>query len=291
MRTVLYKVETSDKFNTENELECSMELACCSSVELADKAIEWLTDDDGWDEDDLEIIREAEGMPLDVVDLDGDIAQLGGDEADAEFNTIYEINCLHFYGVEDKTLARCSSERIAEEARQKLIEDGWDEESLEITELELNVIRINDKVIRLGELKDTKSDNVNGYHARCDGTVTLRNAEDGAAISEMKKGLNKVLKKYFVNYDFRLDGYYVDLWIEDRYEEEYIMELLNTLSPYITKGKFACVGQDTSAWRFVFNPEENQWNCEEGSIVYGFGSYTDEALIEEMERRGYKVTK
>ena len=47
MRTVLYKVETSDKFNTENELECSMELACCSSVELADKAIEWLTDEDG----------------------------------------------------------------------------------------------------------------------------------------------------------------------------------------------------------------------------------------------------
>ena len=107
----------------------------------------------------------------------------------------------------------------------------------------------------------------------------------------MKKGLNKVLKKYFVNYDFCLDGDYVDLLIEDRYEEEYIMELLNTLSPYITKGKFACVGQDTSAWRFVFNPEENQWNCEEGSIVYGFGSYTDEALIEEMKRRGYKVTK
>ena len=155
----------------------------------------------------------------------------------------------------------------------------------------MNVIRINDKVIRLGKLKDTKSDNVNGYHARCDGTMTLRNAKDGAAITEMKKGLNKVLKKYFVNYDFCLDGDYVDLWIEDRYEEEYIMELLNTLSPYITKGKFACVGQDTSAWRFVFNPEENQWNCEEGSIVYGFGSYTDEALIEEMKRRGYKVTK
>ena len=155
----------------------------------------------------------------------------------------------------------------------------------------MNVIRINDKVIHLGESEDDESDNVNGYHARCDGTVTLRNAEDGAAISEMKRGLNKVLKKYFVNYDFRLDGDYIDLWIEDRYEKEYIMELLNTLSPYITKGKFACVGQDTSAWRFVFNPEENQWNCEEGSIVYGFGSYTDEALIEEMERRGYKVTK
>lgn len=64
--------------------------------------------------------------------------------------------------------------------------------------------------------------------------MTLRNAEDGAAITEMKKGLNKVLKKYFVNYDFRLDGYYVDLWIEDRYEEEYIMELLNTLQRKIS---------------------------------------------------------
>ena len=60
MRTVLLcKVVTSDKFNTENEFESSMELACCSSAELADKAIEWLTDDDGWDEDDLEIIYDT----------------------------------------------------------------------------------------------------------------------------------------------------------------------------------------------------------------------------------------
>ena len=287
MRTVLLcKVVTSDKLNTENEFESSMELARCSSAELADKAIEWLTDDDGWDEDDLEIIIEGKDIPFDAVDIDGEIVKLEDKIDVVDLDTIYEINC------EDEILARCSSERIAKEAMQKLIEDGgWYEESLEITELELNVIRINDKVIHLGESEDDESDNVNGYHARCDGTVTLRNAEDGAAISEMKRGLNKVLKKYFVNYDFRLDGDYIDLWIEDRYEKEYIMELLNTLSPYITKGKFACVGQDTSAWRFVFNPEENQWNCEEGSIVYGFGSYTDEALIEEMERRGYKVTK
>lgn len=287
MRTVLLcKVVTSDKFNTENEFESSMELARCSSAELADKAIEWLTDDDGWDEDDLEIIIEGKDIPFDAVDIDGEIVKLEDEIDVVDLDTIYEINC------EDEILARCSSERIAKEAMQKLIEDGgWYEESLEITELELNVIRINDKVIHLGESEDDESDNVNGYHARCDGTVTLRNTEDGAAISEMKRGLNKVLKKYFVNYDFRLDGDYIDLWIEDQYEEEYIMELLNTLSPYITKGKFACVGQDTSAWRFVFNPEENQWNCEEGSIVYGFGSYTDEALIEEMERRGYKVTK
>ena len=156
MRTVLLcKVVTSDKFNTENEFESSMELACCSSAELADKAIEWLTDDDGWDEDDLEIIIEGKDIPFDAVDIDGEIVKLEDEIDVVDLDTIYEINC------EDEILARCSSERIAKEAMQKLIEHGgWYEESLEITELELNVIRINDKVIHLGESEDDESDNV-----------------------------------------------------------------------------------------------------------------------------------
>ena len=117
MRTV-FKVVTSDKFNTENEFESSMELACCSSAELADKAIEWLTDDDGWDEDDLEIIIEGKDIPFDAVDIDGEIVKLEDEIDVVDLDTIYEINC------EDEILARCSSERIAKEAMQKLIEDG-----------------------------------------------------------------------------------------------------------------------------------------------------------------------
>ena len=101
------------------------------------------------------VVTSGKDIPFDAVDIDGEIVKLEDEIDVVDLDTIYEINC------EDEILARCSSERIAKEAMQKLIEDGgWYEESLEITELELNVIRINDKVIHLGESEDDESDNV-----------------------------------------------------------------------------------------------------------------------------------
>ena len=50
-------------------------------------------------------------------------------------------------------------------------------------------------------------------------------------------------------------------------------------------------GDDNCNWRFVFDSENECWLEESGIIDYNFESYTDEDLITEIEKRGYKVTK
>ena len=64
------------------------------------------------------------------------------------------------------------------------------------------------------------------------------------------------------------------------------MENLNFLTPYITEGDIDYSGDDDCFQKFVFNPETQKWDKINGDVYY-----TDDDLIQELERRGYKVFK
>ena len=67
--------------------------------------------------------------------------------------------------------------------------------------------------------------------------------------------------------------------------------LIEALIPYITEGCAYCSGEEDCIWRYVYHPESETWKEENARIDYNFESYTDEELITELAKRGYKVTK
>lgn len=66
---------------------------------------------------------------------------------------------------------------------------------------------------------------------------------------------------------------------------------MNTLSLYIVDGEIEYSGDDDCHWKFVFNKETGGWDEIEGEVYYSLSDFTDEVLVEELKRRGYKVIK
>lgn len=66
---------------------------------------------------------------------------------------------------------------------------------------------------------------------------------------------------------------------------------MNTLSLYIVDGEIEYSCDDDCHWKFVFNKETGEWDEIEGEVYYSLSDFTDEVLVEELKRRGYKVIK
>lgn len=127
-----------------------------------------------------------------------------------------------------------------------------------------------------------------GYCANGDGSVTLK---DGVDIAELKKVLDKVTENTCIEFDF-YDSKSVCFWESDtHWHEEDTFEFLKALMPYITEGCANYYGEESCIWRYVFDEETQTWTEENATIDYNFESYTDEELIAELTKRGYKVTR
>lgn len=76
---------------------------------------------------------------------------------------------------------------------------------------------------------------------------------------------------------------------EQKYYEEEVYHDLNILTKYITFGYIEYVGEDDNHWRIALN--DGEWSEVEGKIVYDMSSYSDQELIDELDRRGYNITQ
>jgi hypothetical protein len=122
---------------------------------------------------------------------------------------------------------------------------------------------------------------------------------NGSGGAKLKDGISEdVVIKVIDNMDlgdFEIDVYggnRIDIVeIAYRWEEEDTMDVLNTLIPFISEGMVCYTGEDDYHWRYTFDPENNEWIEEEGTLDYNFESYSDKQLIEELVKRGYRVSK
>lgn len=123
-----------------------------------------------------------------------------------------------------------------------------------------------------------------GYCADGSGFANLKRDAD---IAELKAKLDAL--DVWLNWRIYKDS--VDFYDSDNYHEDETIEFLDTLAPYVADGEVNYTGEDGSIWRFRFDPDEQEWVEESATIDYNFESYTDEQMIEELDKRGYIVQK
>lgn len=119
---------------------------------------------------------------------------------------------------------------------------------------------------------------------------------DGSGFATLKKDadiaeLKDELDALDVRFDWNIDKDSVDFYESDKYHEDETIEFLDTLAPYVAEGEANYIGEDGCTWRFRFDPYEQEWVEETATIDYNFESYTDEQMIEELDKRGYIVQK
>lgn len=90
---------------------------------------------------------------------------------------------------------------------------------------------------------------------------------------------------------YQFDDNEIEFWCEDKYWEDGVYEDLEIVKPYIVSGELEFAGEDGAIWRIRFDSDTQEWIEENGTIVYGFESYTDDDLIAELRKRGYVVRK
>ena len=132
-----------------------------------------------------------------------------------------------------------------------------------------------------------------GYYASGYGECTL------------KDGVDLIL----LNYDLNMNGAHtidvnrltaskmidvkenrISISTEDQkyYEEEVYCDL-NILTKYITEGYIDFVGEDDAHWRIAL--KDGEWSEQNGEVVYDMSKYSDQELIDELDRRGYNITQ
>lgn len=125
-----------------------------------------------------------------------------------------------------------------------------------------------------------------GYYAYGNGSVLLKN---GINKEELFKKLDEKLNDAFgLEYEFNKAGM-IDITDYENYSEEDIMEFLNILIPYIKEGSIEYSGDDDYHWKFVFNEKDQKWDEFDGEVCYSLEDFSDNDLIEELNKRGYAI--
>lgn len=131
-----------------------------------------------------------------------------------------------------------------------------------------------------------------GYYASGSGDATFK---EGVTKEIVEKAIKDFYeseegnKFYCLDYDTDVES--IEIWDDEKYHEEDTIEFLKVLAPYIKEGHISYTGEDDCIWRFVFNPETGKWDEEYATVSFGFEEYEDDELIEELEKRGYVVSK
>lgn len=124
-----------------------------------------------------------------------------------------------------------------------------------------------------------------GYCAYANGSVTLKPSLDPNIDSMDLVG--SILENYGFEIEYDEENNKVFSDYDGNYREDSIANCLKELSSYIQKGQISFTGDDSSVWRFIFNPETETWLYQEAVIDFDFESYSDEQLINELKKRGY----
>ena len=125
-----------------------------------------------------------------------------------------------------------------------------------------------------------------GYYASGNGDATLKEGVSGKLAKLLDDSRQKI--DHDIEWDFSNDR--IDFWQSDsHWHEEDLFDFLNMLSPFITEGSMYFNGEDNSNWRYVFNSETNEWDENDGEVIFDLSDVSDQDLIEEVKRRGLKI--
>lgn len=96
-----------------------------------------------------------------------------------------------------------------------------------------------------------------GYYANYNGAITLKEIPPQKIIDSFAE--------YFENFDYYendicFGGY-------EKYYEDSVTELLESIKPYTSDGTVEYAGEDNCHWRFAF--VDGKWEEQDGEIVYG----------------------
>ncbi len=130
-----------------------------------------------------------------------------------------------------------------------------------------------------------------GYCANGSGSATYK---DGVTDEQVKSAIEEAFadrSAWCMDYD--AVGKEIAFWDDDRYHAEDTEEFLNVIKPFIKEGCMEYTGEDGEKWRFIYDPEEDTWNEEPGTVSYGedLSPISDELLKKEMEKRGLPSKK
>lgn len=136
-----------------------------------------------------------------------------------------------------------------------------------------------------------------GYWAKGDGSCTLKSGVDTNEINEKIKdalGMSaNVTCSDDLEWEFDEASNEINFWENDtHWHEEDTYAFLNALIPYITDGVANYTSnEDDSIWRYWFDSKAKKWEEQGATIDYNFESYTDDDLIQELQKRGYNVAR
>ena len=126
------------------------------------------------------------------------------------------------------------------------------------------------------------------YMAYGNGMVKLK---DGVNKEALYEKLDKIVDDCLgLEYEEALNGY-ISFWDIDNYYEDEIMNFLNALTPHITEGQIKYSGEENCYWMFEFNPETNAWDELDGGCYYAMSDLPDSFFLDELEKRGYTMSK
>lgn len=126
-----------------------------------------------------------------------------------------------------------------------------------------------------------------GYYASGSGDATLKEGMGDA----LERAIRDHYKDAYCPIGYDIEPDYINIYDDEKYHADETKEFLDILTPFITEGILSYSGDDDCIWRFVFDYDNQKWNEEDATISYGFEDYSDEELIQELQSRGYKVTK
>ena len=114
-----------------------------------------------------------------------------------------------------------------------------------------------------------------GYCASVTGSIVFK----GERTEELKRQIKQVVLSTKLDAAFYPDGYedetngichLYDFDGNDRYQEDDWLAVFQLFAGKVVDGYLEFTGDDDSHWRFVCNPDTQEWVKEQGTIVYGY---------------------
>lgn len=123
-----------------------------------------------------------------------------------------------------------------------------------------------------------------GYYADGYGVCILKEDSDFDALERdiMDSG-------YCLDVEFRGAKEFAIRADNQKYYEDDVYHDLNILTKYITFGYIEYTGEDDNHWRIAL--KDGSWSRTKGKVIYDMSNYSDQELIDELDRRGYNITQ
>lgn len=132
------------------------------------------------------------------------------------------------------------------------------------------------------------------YEVKVYGNADLKYDADYTEMMRMVSEMNKRKNTHF-EFEHRSDGIKIAVWDRNLiWDEKKFYPFLDIISVYISAGNLECRGEDGDVWKYEFLTSTRKWaKVEEKDKpdveLVELRKYTDDDLLAELRRRGYRL--